>query len=243
MASNPLTKWSYSQWATYKACPQQCFWKYVEKRPEISRPAADRGTLIHAAAEDFVKGKPTLHFCLNEGQKAEVKKDNTVELAQSWEELFDRLRKRKAVPEMNIALDSQWQPTDWFSKTAWFRAKMDCGVFKAKEVYSIDYKSGNVYEDHPLQVELYALGTFLLKPKVERVTAALWYLDKTPEAILEEEIHRDQLQDVLMLWQDRVSPMFSATSWPAKPGLHCRFCGYSGKKKHPDGTPGPCTKG
>lgn len=220
--ANDIKKWSYSQYASYKTCPKQTEFKYVLKVPEAPRAASTRGTEIHQLCEDFLKGDDT----------------KLVQLPEIWHPLLKKLKAKKATPEMALALNSDWSPGSWFDRNAWVRAKLDAGVFKVKTAYLVDYKTGRIYpEDHAMQLELYALISLRAYPKLDRVTTALWYLDLTPAEISEMEMTREEAEHVQVLWMHRISDMFTATKFPARPGRHCSWCGYSSKKG------GPCDKG
>lgn len=54
-----VASWSYSALKVFEECPYRTYLARVQKIPDPSGPAAERGTLIHEQAEDFVSGALT----------------------------------------------------------------------------------------------------------------------------------------------------------------------------------------
>ena len=52
----PIKAWSFSTLTKFEECPYRVYLNKVEKIPEPSGSAADRGTAIHTLAEDYVQG-------------------------------------------------------------------------------------------------------------------------------------------------------------------------------------------
>jgi hypothetical protein len=207
-----ITTWSYSAYKEYCQCPFKSKLKRIDKLKEPGSPAMDRGTAIHQIAQDYVEGKrQTLH----EGE-------NNIGIFQKQ---FQMLKDMKAVCELEWGFTRTWKATGFFSKDVWLRVKTDA-TFKSapKALTIVDHKTGRIYEDHRDQLNLYAVGGFILNPEVDTITAQDWYLDQ--DAVTEETFHRKDFLALLKGWEDRVMPMMRDTLFPKRPGPLCRFCHF-----------------
>lgn len=229
-----LKSWSISRLHTFEKCPKWAEIKWVMKIPEPERPlppgksehANDRGSRIHLAAEDFVKGTGPM----------------TAELATFESELY-HLRDLYAAGQVSIegewAFDQDWRPTAW--DTGWLRLKLDAAVYntEADHAVVVDYKTGKKFGNevkHAEQLQLYALSMFMRDDKLEYVDAELWYLDV--DELTRLTFTRPQAMKFWPRFDQRGKAMTDATTFEAKPNIfNCKWCPYG-----PDGT-GHCTKG
>ena len=215
-----ITAWSYSRWRDYNECPQKAKYKYLDRLPDPGGPALVRGSQIHDECEQYLLGNGEI-----------------TENMEAFEEDFEALKKAKAVPELERAFTSKWEPTGWVARDTWCRVKLD-----AQEVISktksrvIDFKTGRLRQIDEKQVELYAASEFLERPEVKTVQVELWYLDE--EQIKEQSYPRTKLKGILSKWSKQVAPMLKDTTFKPTPnGTSCRFCPFHQKKG------GPCEVG
>lgn len=204
-----IHQWSFSRWKDYDTCPAKIKYRYIDKLPSSAGPAAERGTLIHKKAEDYVNGLyPELPSELS-----------------SFRADFKWLKARKAICEEEWAFTREWQPTDWTAPDAWLRMKLDARVVSGSTCVVIDHKTGKQRDEHRMQLGLYAMATFIMAPEVENVNAKLWYLDlgKTTE----ENYVREELDLIKEVWEERVGPMMADEDFAPKPNFLCRYCDYS----------------
>lgn len=163
--------WSYSKLIDFEQCKFRYKLKHVDRVPEEKSPAADRGTALHTAAENFVLGTtPSLA-------------PELMKFSEDFIALRAQCKKGLVSNEGEWGFDKDWQPTAY--KTAWLRMKADSVKFDKKvnptEAIVIDYKSGKKFGNevkHGEQTQLYSLATVIRNPTVKVVTAELWYLDK-----------------------------------------------------------------
>ena len=228
-----IPSWSISKLHVFEKCPLQAKFKWIDKIPEPERPlppgktehANDRGSRIHDAAEQYVRGNGPLIPEMN-----------------NYAEEFMHMHKLYLAGQVSLegewAFDKDWVPTQW--TTGWVRLKLDAGVY-ADPTYAIvvDYKTGRKFGNevkHAEQMQFYALSLFLRQPELERVTSELWYLNV--DEITSISFTRKQ---AMMFWPrftQRGLAMTEATEFPAKPNVfNCKWCPYG-----PDGT-GDCAKG
>jgi len=222
-----IKAWSFSRWDVYQSCPAKAYYKFIERLPDPSGPAAERGNMVHRAAEDFVEGK--------------IKAVPTELRAHSLE--MREIKKVKAVCEQEWALTEGFEAqTGWFDRDAWCRAKVDV-LDTSKKIYKvpriIDHKTGKVYpEKHALQGELYALfGLKILE--VSAVTVEFWYHDLGPRVKSVEYygLGERSLPKMMKRWGARTKAMLSDTKFKATPStLSCRWCPFANSKG------GPCKK-
>lgn len=211
-----ITSASYSRLLDFESCRLKAYLKHVERIPD-PRPstAADRGTDIHNRTELFVRGEGPIP-----PEAAKHYSDELVSLRKHFEDGNVSL-------EGEWGFDQDWKICDW--KTGWFRVKADAVVrLNKKHAVVIDYKTGKRFGNeikHGEQLQLYALSVLLREPKVERITAELWYFDQNELASY--EVTQETGLRCLKGFDNRARKMTSATTFPPNPnGYSCKWCPY-----------------
>jgi hypothetical protein len=256
-----FTSWSPSRLADYEQCPLLAKLKHLDKLCTVcfkgrlsggfdgepvscdtchktitKSPALERGTLIGAAMEGYLKGDVPM-------MPAEVASPLSRKIASDVRKAY---KAAKAKVEMMVVLDKDWRPVAQFAKTAWLRAKMDAVLFKPRgKVHVIDWKTGGVdkstqaprsdakYDD---QLSIYAVATLSAFATVTEATAALVFLDAARDPVVERArsgLRRDMLGLRQAEWTTRVVPMFSDDTFAPCPTFKCRFCDYRKDKGGP----------
>lgn len=227
-----ITAWSFSRLKDFESCPLKAYKKYVEKcsQDHMDRTAADRGTMVHDAAEKFVRG---------EG-------DFIKEMAK-FRDYFGVVREEykagDVIVEENWGFDPDWQKTGWFDKNVWCRMKLDNLRTQERNddgdplvVTPTDYKTGKKYGNevsHGQQGQIYALGTFLRFPTVEVANVELIYLDQGQTT--KRTYTREKAMKFLPTWTSRGKKMTEATDYPPKPNkMTCMWCPFG--PQHGDGS-------
>lgn len=227
-----FTSWSYSRYRDYARCPAFAKYKHLDKIPEgPSSPAMARGSAIGAMAEDYVNGKL---------RRLPAELGNFA----SHFEAARKLKMKNVFVEESWCFDRDWQPVEWNDwDNVWFRVKMDlCGIDAPTNVLRpVDHKTGK-YRENELgsyleQLEIYSLGGMLKFPDVVGVSPELWFLDAGVNypSVNGEEIYygRDELPRLQKLWLNRVTPMFTDTTFRPTPNAKCVYCPFSSAKGGP----------
>jgi len=206
---------SYSRWSVFNNCPFQYDCKFNKKIPEEQRYFSERGNIIHAKAEHFVKGNIT-------GMPDELSKFSSD---------FRSLRNCGAKTEIDVAINKDWNPsfgTDW--DNVWVRAKVDAlGFLSEKEAVVVDYKTGKVYDSHKGQGELYAPLVLAHYPKIKIMHVEFWYLDSGEYS--EVTYLPKKLKDLKMQWTDRFKKQEAAKKFKATPSTKaCQWCSFRKSK-------------
>jgi hypothetical protein len=233
-----LTAASYSRYTDYKQCPLKAKLKHIDKVQEPGNDAMNRGSLIHAMADDYIKGKLSR-------VPPELKSFSNV-----MKELRQRYKKKTSavVIEETWAFRRDWSITTWNDWNGCaLRIKVDCAYHMTPtSMYIRDWKTGkmrpDMQDDYLEQLELYALGALIYYPHLESVYPSLDYLDEGvsyPEKAEELVYTRADLPKLIKTWEKRLSRMFTDRVFPAKPNDKCRWCWY-GQSKKSDGGPGLC---
>jgi RecB family exonuclease len=217
MSAPPIKSWSYSRLLDFEQCPYRAFLKIVERLPDPSTPAADRGTQIHTAAENYVNGSGDLVSEMND-------------FAAEFASLRDLYKEGKVSLEGEWALNKDWEPCDWKDRSAWSRMKLDACVFMNKTTACvIDYKTGKKYGNeikHAEQGQLYALGVFVRYPQIQQAEVEFWYLDQND--ILPARYTRAEAINLMRAFEKRARAMTTATEFPPNPNIFtCKWCPYS----------------
>jgi len=213
MSSETMKTWSYSRWKTYAQCPYKAGQQYVHGVREPSNAAMDRGSANHDMAQKYVEG--TISIIPYELAKFEVQ--------------FQTVAKRDDVYcELEWGFASNWEPCDYAD--GWLRMRLDTFYFKSPDALHVtDYKTGRVYDENEKQLSLYALGCFIKFPSIQKIDADLWYLDHGITRA--SEFTRDDVPDLLDVWNARVAPMLIDTEFVPCPNQYCRNC-YHSHTKH-----------
>lgn len=216
-----VTAWSFSRWSDYETCPERFKHKHIDKLPDPSGPAAQRGGELHQLCERFLTG---------------TIKEVPVELEGFAAELRT-LRRVKAKPEAEWALNEKLEPTGWFDADCWVRVKTDAHFLKRRALTVVDFKSGKMRSGYEPQLELYALAGFAMYPDAATVVAELWFLDHNTivggfddVGMFERERDFAQLEST---WRGRTRMMLADARFAPTPGMHCTWCPYSKKKSGP----------
>lgn len=218
-AKPQLTSWSYSRLIDFEQCPYKVYLKLIKKVPEAKAEAAERGTKIHALAEDYVRGNITTL---------------PVEL-KHFEHEFVALRRRHEAGEVSVegewGFNSNWEPTDY--KTAWVKIKLDVSVLlNPKHILVIDHKTGKRFGNelkHGEQTLLYGIAAAIRNPLVNQITTELYYLDIND--IAKQTYTRNQVFKYVPTFEKRANAMLTATEFPAKPNVFsCKYCAYGPAK-------------
>jgi len=207
-----ITTWSYSRWTTYEDCPARARYKFLDRLPDPSGPAADRGTALHKAAELYVKGE---------------EKKLHPELKLVADDL-KRLKKLKADCELELAVTADWAPIDWFGAKTWCRAKIDAvakvrpGTVEVTDHKSGRYKPGD--EGYGRQLGLYAAFIFAHDETAETVESRLLFVDHGKVEPM-TFTRRENFAELKEIWADRTQAMLNDTRFDPTPGPVCRQYG------------------
>lgn len=211
--------WSYSKWGAYRKCPALFKFKYLVKAEEAKSPYAQRGLDKHKIIENFLLG-------------------NLADLPSPLDYYFGFLtsiKEQGVRPEQMYCLDDRWQVVEKDSPNVWLKAVLDAVVVFPKTAIVYDWKSGKIYDDHAKQREVYALCVFAENPEVTEVQSVSTYIDLMQNR--STGYHRDQIPPMMKKWENEVKLMMGDDVYPANPGFHCKWCGFSRSNK------GPCKFG
>jgi len=221
-----ISAWSHSRLSVFESCKFRAKLQCIDRIPEPDRGPPprnlkewpnDRGARIHDEAEQFVRGQSPF---ARELEPFRTEFDKLVELFKAGKVLMEDM----------WCFDNAWQvcgPRQF--DRIWVRIKLDALVFLTpSEAIAVDYKTGKRYGNevkHAEQMQLYALGTFLRYPKLERVTTELWYTDLDELADL--SFTRQQSLRFLKNFNKRGINMTQCRQFPPNPNAHsCKWCPY-----------------
>ena len=228
-ATGLIPQWSYSRLKIFEKCPYQLWLQAGEKRSteHVDMTAADRGTIIHTEAEEFVNGKGafTKHLAKFADYFADLKvqyEAGTVVLEEDWGFTID------------------WEPCGYWDDDVWCRMKLDNFIMTAfNEKGDVitgtptDYKSGKKFGNevsHNQQGQLYVIGSFFRYPTLEVANVDFKYLDHGISS-KPKQYTRQRAMKFLKPWDDRAKRMTSAIEFPPKANkINCRWCPFGPQK-------------
>ena len=209
-----MRPWSYSRLSTYEDCPKSYWYSYVEKVPGFRppSPAANRGSGIHTMAEKYLLNEVRIY-------PPELQKVSAHAML---------LKAKKAQSELKLAVTADWLPCDYRDENAYLRGIIDILYVEDKTVHVQDWKTGQIYPGHPVQMENYVAITAAHYPEATHFITRLVYIDQgivTPPKITEVA----RLKPIRMLMDGRIKNAEDDTIFPVQPGQGCKWCDYSKK--------------
>lgn len=211
--------WSHSALKDYENCARKYHEVRVLKKHKQDKTEQIRyGEELHKAAEEYISG---------------------VTLPQQFafiQPMLDALIAKEGTKhaELQLALDVNLQPCEWFSKDAWVRGIVDLLILDGSIAWVVDYKTGsNRYPDKG-QLDLMALLIFAHHPEVKQVNAALLFVVKN--SIVK---HKVMAADAEGLWWDyreriaRISAAHDNSVWNPKQSGLCPWCPVTSCEFHP----------
>jgi hypothetical protein len=208
--------WGFTKLDVFRTCKAKFKYQFLDKLPQGSSPAMERGAAIHEDIEAYLNGwSPVL--CKE---------------AESWKEPLDALRKHQHKGEQALGIDKDWVLLpDWFDKRTWLRVKMDAHYRDGPMMSVIDFKSGKFREPSTDQVELYAVAGLSIHPDIETVKAEFWFIDTGD--VYSRDYTRAELYGLRKKYERESAPMYSEEAWAPFPSRECRWCPYSRTKGGP----------
>ena len=203
-----MTAWSYSSIKTFEQCPKKYFHLKVAKDvKDEPGEAADYGTAVHLAAEEFIRdGKP---------------------IPEKFAYIRPVVERLAALPgdkmaELKLGIRKDYSPCGFFDKDVWWRGIADLLVIDGHRAWCVDYKTGKSarYADTK-QLDLLAGAVFSHFPEVTKIKSSLIYvvsgelIPKT-HVITERsqylsvfDEHLEQLDDAMEngVWNAQTSPL------------------------------------
>jgi len=211
--------WSYSKLKAYGDCPKRHF--HISVAKDIKEEESEHiqyGTAVHQALAKAVSGAEALPAPFKQFQP-----------------LVDKLTRSEGtiLVEQQLAITKELNPTEWFSKTAWFRGIADVIKMNGPVALVIDYKTGRVVEDG-VQLALMAQCVFAHHPEIQKIRTEFWWLKEDAET--RADFTRDDMVGVWAGLLPRVKILedaYTTTKFPPKPGSLCRrWCPVSSCPHH-----------
>lgn len=209
-----MISWSYSQYSTYKRCPQAYKFRYKERIPVPKAAASERGIAIHKSVEDYLNtGVLTGSF-------------------SSWsQKQLAFVRNERYNPEVQMSFNSSWYPVEWDAPDRWVRSVIDAHKNLGDAIHMGEWKSGKIWDDHPIQRHLYLTMALSAAPEAKVAIIKTIYLDQDHEE--PQTLTREELPAAQQEWKDKVQPMLDDTFFSPRPGNYCRWCPFSRYKGGP----------
>lgn len=266
-----LKAWSPSALKAYEECPAKTKYERVQKlcvlcfqgsytrhngvitcakcgrNPPPNGEALDRGTVIHAAIETYirlqtnkVKGKGQID---NRGQVIWTGFDKKRPVfdfdLKNIKSIITPLRKgfeaRKVRTELDLAFTKEWKPCDWMASDVYLRIKMDALEAIEDESEVTDWKTGRFKPEQEFndQLNIYSVGA-LTAGFGKQTKSRLVFTDEGQQVATESgQLTIAQLPKAQKEWDKRAKKMLVDKSFVPKPAMHCRWCPYSANKGGP----------
>lgn len=190
---------SYSALKLYMQCPARHKYQRILKLPgaEVNRTAADRGSLLHQAAEHYILKKT----------------DDLPSELLKWEKVLNKLREDGTIPEMVIELPEHN-----------LKGILDTVNITGSIAEVADWKSGSE-RDYSMQLRFYAMLLMLAKPEISEVRTRVRYLDKG-KSVIGTTYTRKALSAIKQEFDAMLQRMETDPVRAPNPSSLCAFCPY-----------------
>jgi len=212
--------WSHSSLKDYENCARKYHEvRVLKKHKQEKTEQILYGEELHKAAEQYVKGVPL---------------PKQFEFIQGMIDALLAKEGEKSV-EIQMALDINLQPVEWFSKAAWVRGIADLLILDGEVAWVVDYKTGsNKYPDRN-QLDLMSLLVFAHYPEVQQVNSALLFVVKN--SIIKHKVKREDAEKLWWEYRERVSRIEASHTnevWNPKQSGLCPWCPVKTCEFHPN---------
>ena len=224
-----MTAWSYSSIKTFEQCPKKYYHlRVVKDVKDEPGEAADYGTAVHLAAEEYVRdGTPI--------------PDKFVFMRPIVERLAALPGEKHCELKLGVT-KAPWgfDPCGFFDEGVWYRGIVDLLVIDGERAWMIDYKTGkNAKYADMKQLDLMAGAIFVKFPQVQKIKSALLYV--VSNEFIKKTHRREELDSYMGVFGDQLERLETAMDngvFNAKTsGLckrHCPVmqCEHNGKNEY-----------
>lgn len=221
--------YSYSTIRKFRECPRSYKFQKINNFPELPSKERDDGRIVHEAIARYTKHlyeKKLVSDLTWDGlTKGLAFSDEATELMEDFTRQFVLNLDTFEDCELEIAIDEKGKQIDWFSKDAFFRAKIDRLDIDENRVAITDYKSSHKIELDRFQLETYAWLVNLIAPKRDTFLVKNHFLRFSVEK--GEEIPLSKVKLVGDKIKRSVELIEAERKFDAKPGSHCSYCSYT----------------
>jgi hypothetical protein len=180
-------------------------------RPPSSKAKADRGKEIHAQAEAYLLGELKLY-------------PPDLQRVSSHAML---LKQKKALSEQKLAVKIDWSKCEWDDPEAYMRAIIDVLYTDEQVCHIQDWKTGQVYDSHDVQLLDYVPVVAAHYPDMTYQTRLI-YIDQG--FVSQPKTHGpERIRPIRLMLDGRIKLAEEDTIFPVKPGRHCSRCDYSAR--------------
>jgi PD-(D/E)XK nuclease superfamily len=203
--------WSYSKLKNFESCPKRYYNVDVAKVvKEEESEQLQYGNMLHKSLAEAISGKTPLPKAFTH--------------LQGWVDKVQRspTERPRLLVEQQLAIDVNFGPTEWFSKTAWYRGIADVIKVMGPVAVVLDWKTGKILEDG-VQLALMAQCVFAHHPDIQKIRTEFVWLKE--DATTRADFTRDDMVKVWAGVMPRVQTLENAhksANFPPKPGYLCR---------------------
>lgn len=199
---------SYSGLKQFETCAAQYKFSRIDRLPQPTGPAAERGKMLHAELESILNGD--LGLLSDE--------------ISYLEDYLTQLRENGATPEVPFAINRDWQEVDFGDTNAWLRGIIDVYASNGPKATILDWKSGKK-RDYLDQVRVYATAVMSIHKSIHEITPTIYFIDLKKE-ITYSQINSSQLPQLQQELKERLDAIDNEKIFAPNPSTNCRWCHY-----------------
>lgn len=199
---------SYSGLKQFETCAAQYKFSRIDRLPQPTGPAAERGKMLHAEIESVLNGELGL----------------LSEEISYLEDYLAKLRDNGATPEVPFAIDRNWQEVDFKDPDAWLRGIIDLYATDGPKATILDWKSGKK-RDYSDQVKVYATAVLSIHPSIQEIAPSIYFIDLKKE-VTYSPIYSTDLPQLQRELKERLDAIDNEKIFAPNPSTNCRWCHY-----------------
>ena len=215
-----IDAWSISGLLEFEQCPHRAYLKRIVRSPqpelEDNHPMV-RGRRVHDECESYITGQTDAFPSTGKKLKAVL------------EYCRERYAEGNASAEQKWGFKEDWSATGWFDSGVWCRMATDCTVIIDDTAEIYDWKTGKSFGNevkYMQQMQLYAIGAFMLYPDLEFIDVKLGFLDDGK--VRTKDFQRGpKLNKLISRFTERGNRMTNCVDFRPKPSAHnCKYCPF-----------------
>jgi hypothetical protein len=205
-----LEAFSYSRLSSFETCPKKFYEISVSKRvKDPPNEFSSYGDFVHKAFAKYMQDGGHLPLTLRQYEKY---------LAPI------RAAPGEKVIEQKIAINANYEQTEWFSKDVFLRVISDLTQLNGTRGVLWDWKTGKASDDFT-QLKLTGAVTFLLAEELEELTLAyFWLKTKQVAPVKMKRADCTQVWAEILPRVQRYQTAHEELDFPARPSYACRYC-------------------
>jgi hypothetical protein len=208
---------TYTLLNTFKnVCEHQAYRRYIKRdQPYVETEAMRWGTAVHKAMDARVGSGVVLPDDMRQ-----------------WEHYAQPFDAYAVKTELQLGINRQGAPVDFWASDVWFRGKIDVAVIANDKALITDWKTGSSKFEDPLEL---ACGALLLKaafPQLTKTVGRYIYLKENKIGQMHDLSDFGKMWTTLCEFMSVIADKIRSDDWPKRKSGLCGWCSVKDCENH-----------